>query len=333
MKLRSYLAILVLAGVLPLVVLTAVVAVSLVQQQRAAVDDGLADTVAALAGAIDNEIETSIKSLETLGTSRQLDLDDLPGFYEEARRVRDLHRWATIGLIDLTGRPRLDVARPLDAALPDLRDREDFKRVVATGRPYVSDLVQGRGTMSPEVEVAVPVVREGRLKYVLFASVDPARFSAVFETQKLPSDAIASIVSRDGVFIARRPDPTGSIGRALPAAYLERIRATPIGRARRTIAAGPTLETAYQRLTLTGWTVDLGLPVATVIAPVRRIAWRGAFVGGAIVVAALALALVFARRMAVDIRFLASAAPDRGGARGDASVRDGRRRRAARTRA
>lgn len=88
MKLRWYLAVLVLAGVVPLILLTVVVTVGLVRQQRAAVERGLSDAVAALTSATENELETSIKSLETLATSRRLDADDLPSFYEQAARVR-----------------------------------------------------------------------------------------------------------------------------------------------------------------------------------------------------------------------------------------------------
>src|SRR5438094_2124235 len=117
MKLRSYLAILVFAGTIPLIVLTGVLTVSLVHQQRAAVDRGLSDTTGALAAVIENELEASIKSLETLATSRSLDREDLPTFYEQARRVRDLHRWSTIGLIDGAGNHRLNAARPLGASL------------------------------------------------------------------------------------------------------------------------------------------------------------------------------------------------------------------------
>jgi len=43
MRLRWYLAVLVLAGLIPLVVLTAVVTISLVREQRAAVDRGRGD--------------------------------------------------------------------------------------------------------------------------------------------------------------------------------------------------------------------------------------------------------------------------------------------------
>src|SRR5512144_2523523 len=103
MRLRSYLAMLVLAGMVPLIALTSIVTLSLVQQQRTAVDRGLDNTVTALASAVENELETSIKSLETLATSRRLDTDDWPGFYEQATRVVRLHRWTTIGLVGPAG--------------------------------------------------------------------------------------------------------------------------------------------------------------------------------------------------------------------------------------
>jgi hypothetical protein len=280
MKLRSSLAVLVLAGVIPLIVITAIVTIRLAHQQRAAVDQGLADTVAALATAVESEIQVSIKSLETLATSQALDSDDLPAFYQQATRVRRLHDWSTIGLIDSSGNHRLNVARPLDASWPDLRDREYFKQVVATGRPYVSDLIKGRATATVDIGMAVPVVRDGRLKHVLFAGVDPARFSAVFEAQKLPALAIASIVSRDGVLIARSRDHAGTVGRPLTPAYLTEIRGTPRGRVQRVTVDGIDLESAYTGMALTGWTVDLGLPADAVSGPVRRIAWLGAIAGG-----------------------------------------------------
>jgi signal transduction histidine kinase/CheY-like chemotaxis protein len=304
MKLRSHLSILVLAGVVPLIALTAFVTVSLARQQRDAVVQGMSHTVDALAMLVENELLSSIKSLETLATSQDLDADDLREFYEEAQRTRDLHRWSTIGLIDADGRHRLNAARPLGAPLPDLHDREYFKQVVATGRPYVSDPLMGRATATIDVGIAVPVVREGRLKYVLFAGVDPSRFNALFEGRELAASAIVSVIGRDGLIIARNRDQARYVGRPLLPAYLARIRQTPEGWFRGTITPGVDLDSAYKRVALTGWTVDLGLPHDALNEPVWRIAWIGSLVGACIVVAALGLAVVFGRRMARDIRRL-----------------------------
>jgi signal transduction histidine kinase len=308
MKLRSYLAVLVLAGVVPLIILTVVVTLSLVHLQRVAADRGLADTVAALTAAVDKEINASIKSLETLAASRALDTDDLSTFYDNAKRVRTLHGWSTIGLIDSTGNHRLNVARPLGAPLPDLRDREYFKQVVATGKPYVSDLLHGRATGTTDIGVAIPVFRNDTLKYVLFAGVDPGRFVAFLSPQERAPFAVVSIVSRDGVFIARNRDHAHAVGQPLPAEYLAQIGNATRGRIQRLSLEGVQLEMAYQRLASTGWVVNLGIPAEIFGGPARRIAWLGGLLGGVIVVVAVGLAFIVARRMAHDIDALTSAA-------------------------
>jgi signal transduction histidine kinase len=307
-KLRSYLAILMLAGVLPLSLLTAVVGIALVRQQRAAVERGLAETASALAALTDNELETSIRSLETLATSQRLDIGNLPGFYEQARRVREHHRWTTIGLIDADGTHRLNLALPLGAPLPSLRDRDYFKQVVATGKPYVSNLLTGRTTGTTDIGVAVPVWRAARLKYVLFAGVDPERFGQLLDQQELPPGAVASIVGRDGILITQSRDHAGAVGRALPATYLALIGPAAHGQVRREASGGVRLEAAYRRMASTGWIVDVGLPSDAFSAPVRRIAWLATLVGGALVLAAFALAVIVARWMARDIEALSSSA-------------------------
>jgi nitrogen fixation/metabolism regulation signal transduction histidine kinase len=71
---------------------------------------------------------------------------------------------------------------------------------------------------------------------------------------------------------------------------------------------GVKRDTAYKRMALTGWTVGFALPVEVMNAPGRRVAWTGAFIGAGIVVAALGLAVIFARRMATRIATLASSA-------------------------
>ena len=322
MKLRSYLAVLVLAGLVPLIGLTAAMTITLARQQRAAVDRGLSNTVSALAAVVDNELETSIKSLETLATSQRLDTDDLPAFYEHASRVRALHGWRTIGLIDSAGQHRLNVARPLGASLPDLSDREYFKQVVASGRPYVSDLLRGRLTDTIDFAVAVPVMRGGRVKYVLFAGVDAATFSRVFAAQGLPLQTIAFIVSRDSVYIARHPDHARFAGSPAPDAYMSRVRERREGTLLASVIDDVETETAYRASAHTGWTVAFGVPADSINAGVRRVVWAGTAVGGGIAVAALALAAIFGRRMTAAITALGSTASALGrGAAPEASAR------------
>ena len=307
MRLRSHLAVLVVAGVVPLLGLTVIVTASLVNQQRAAVDRGLSDTVAALATAIDTELGTAIKSLETLATSRRLDEGDLAAFHADAARVVRLHRWSTIGLIEADGKHVLNLARPFGDPLPDLRDREYFKRVMATGRPYVSDLLRGRTTATMDLGVAVPVVRDAGIRYVLFAGMDPAIFADVLQAQNLPSQAVASVVGRDGLFIARSPGHARFAGGQPNSHYLARIRDAAGGIYRGPDVEGIERHTAFARVPITGWTIAFGLPAEVQSAPVRRIAWAGGIGAAGIVLLALVLAAISARRMGRAIDTLSSA--------------------------
>jgi signal transduction histidine kinase len=119
---------------------------------------------------------------------------------------------------------------------------------------------------------------------------------------------VVSIVSRDGVFIARNRDHANALGQPLPATYLAETRNVTSGRARKLSREGVQLETAYRRLASTGWIVDLGIPADIFVGPVRRIGWVGGSIGGLIVIIAVALIMVVARRMARDIDTVGSAA-------------------------
>ena len=308
MKFRTYLAVLVLAGVVPLVGLTAIVTASLARQQREALERGRVETATALATAIDNELAASVKSLQTLAASDRLERDDLPAFYAEAHRVRLLHPWTTVGLIDASGQHLLNVARPLGSPLPDLRDREYFKQVVSTGRAYISEPLRGRATGTTDVVIAVSVRGPGsRLKYVLFAGMDPTRLTAQFEAQRLPPDVVASIVTRAGLIVSRTDTASVPVGQAADPDYLERIQRSPAGTFRLRSPAGE-MDVAFRRIPVTGWTVGLAAPAPLLDAPARRVMWSGALVGGAIIAAALVLAVVFARRMQLAVGEIGEAA-------------------------
>jgi len=300
MRIRTYLTILVLAAVVPLSALTAFVTISLSRQQQRVINRGLAETVSAVAATLQNELETPIRSLETLATSQTLDRDDLKAFYAQAVRVRDLHGWTTIGLTDESGLHLVNLARPFGAPLPYVRDRDYFQKVAATGKPYVSDLLKGRATATLDVGVAVPVMRDGRMKYVLFAGVKPDRFAEVLATTRaVPERGVFGLLGRDGIFIARHPDHVETVGRTAVPEYLRQIREHPAGVfAGRTLIRSSDFQTAYVRMPLTGWTVSYGLPLETISAPVRRVVRLSILVGTSTIIVSIVLTIIVARRMA-----------------------------------
>ena len=79
---RAHLIVLVVAAVLPMVVFTAWLTMSLSGERRAGAERELADTARAVANNLDREISAAIGTLNILGMSRNLQVGDLARFHE-----------------------------------------------------------------------------------------------------------------------------------------------------------------------------------------------------------------------------------------------------------
>src|SRR3954469_20834831 len=106
---------LILAAValLPLVLFAAASLVLLARQQAADIERATIETMRALIGSVDNELNRSITAAETLAATDALDRGDLRRFYEEARRTLAVRpEWSTVFLSDPAGDQLVNVLRP-----------------------------------------------------------------------------------------------------------------------------------------------------------------------------------------------------------------------------
>jgi Phage integrase family len=71
-----------------------------------------------------------------------------------------------IVLHDTTGQQLLSTNRPFGERLPRDTNTEMLNRVVATGKPQISDLIIGAVLRRPILSVGVPVLRDGRVAYL-----------------------------------------------------------------------------------------------------------------------------------------------------------------------
>lgn len=306
---RTTLLLLTLATLVPFVLLAVAQGVAAARLQQRAVETGLASTAHAVASSTERLLQSSVAVLSTLGDTGTLDDDDLPALYEAARRATLHQPWYAVWLIAPDGRQVFSLARALGSALPALDERRYFQEVVRTGQPAVSSLVQGAVTSRPLVAVAVPLVRGGRLKYVLVAGLRPEALSASLTAAGgVPAGGIASVVGRDHRIIARSRDAARWVGQAAHPVYSSAIAAAPEGVVRSTTVEGQAVYTAFVRLADSGWTVGVGMPAADVERPLRRwLAWTG-LLGVTVLLASTGLALVLYRRLAGPMATLAVSA-------------------------
>jgi PAS domain S-box-containing protein len=312
--LRHHLLVLVAIALVPVVAFAATIVADLGRQQRTSVERGLAATVRALAIAVEREMASSVRALEVLATSERLDGGELRAFHAQVTRmVAAQDVWYAVALAAPDGRILLNTLRPFGEALPSIGDRDYFARLLASGHPAVSDLVTGRTIGQVSVAVAVPVQRDGALRYVLFAAIKPRAFGRILTAQAIPPDWIAAIADSREVIITRNRDAERFAGRELIQPLRDAVRAAPAGRGRYPVYDGPDVYAAWQRVETLGWTVTLGTPVSAVDGPVRRSVLGVALMGLMVTLAGGAIALLWGRRLSGAMTALASAATGVGG--------------------
>ena len=102
-------------------------------------------------------------------------------------------------------------------------------RVVATGKPQISDLIMGAVLKRPILTVGVPVFRDGEVVYVLAMGLGPEILSALVQDQKLSPDWTAAILDRKGIIVGRNRKLDRFLGQ--PVAPMLRQKLTETSRA------------------------------------------------------------------------------------------------------
>ena len=295
--------------ILPLTVIAGSGLYVLLHQQRAHVQAVGLEFAGALATAVDAELRRTIAVLDSLATTPALDREDLSGFQARAERVLATQPdWAAVMLADLSGRRLVDTRFRERVGLRPLADPETLERVVRTQAPMVGNLTRGQGG---ELLFAVrtPVIRDGRLRYVLSAIVRPEAIRAVITRQRVPSDWVISVFDAHGLRVARsRAHEENVGGRAAPS--LQALMASGAQEAvGQTYALeGDRIYTAYSRLKDSGWSAAPGIPAALVEGAVYR---SLALYGGGVLVSIVlgsAAALWVARSISRPMEQLRAAA-------------------------
>jgi PAS domain S-box-containing protein len=313
MKIRTHLIVLVLASIWPVLLFAGVATAVFWQQQRALLEQRYQERVRAMALALDRQIDGYVGTLTALASAPELDAGNLRRFYNRARRVLAAeNEWSTILLFDATGRQLLDlsssVGAPMTAALPPKDGAVDH--VLASGRPAVSGLIHSPATGKYATAVAVPVARDGRVKHVLAAVIDPAVWLGFLASIPVAPEATMTLLDQNRTIIARTLNNDRSVGRR-PAPALDENAARWADAAYRSVGMeGQQFYSAHSRARTWGWTVATGVPVHSAEAAL----WRSTLAMGSGAIAAGVLAVAFAVLFGRRITEAVSALVERAGA-------------------
>jgi signal transduction histidine kinase/CheY-like chemotaxis protein len=288
---QARLAMLALATALPLVALVSFAILRTVEDQRTQMQRDVRERVEKLIADVDRQISSIQAELQVLAVSPSLQAGDFQAFDRQMRDALKIQGTAIV-LLDTKAQQLINTNRPFGEALPRATNSEMHDRVVATGKPQISDLIMGAVLRRPVLTVGVPVFRDGEVVYVLVMVLGPEILSALLQEQNLSPDWTAAIFDRKGLTVARTRDLDRFIGQPAAPILLKEMMGAAESWFPNVTKDGLAVYSTFRRSPISGWTVAIGLPREFVDAPLRR-AQRLAFGGGAAVLS-LSLALTWA---------------------------------------
>lgn len=180
-------------------------------------------------------MRATVAVLRILASSRDIQEDDLKGFDREVRAALTIQTdWESIVLVSPTGSGILNTHLSPGDPLPGSTTPELIDRVVRTRAPAASGLSHAPVRGKPLVEIAVPVLRAGTVKYVLSAYLSSDALARILAQQRMPAQGVASLLDQDRIIIARTRLPEQFVGRhATPKLAAEMSEGAERGRSMR----------------------------------------------------------------------------------------------------
>ncbi len=301
-SLWTYLWAVMLLASLPMAVLMGTQRFHEIRAEQRRIEQALAGSAAALAASVDRQLRSSIEGLQVLAQSE---------LFQQGRVAalgRLLHGsprgdWDSVFLLDRQGAVVLDTAQPRAKAGSEVL--RHLHRQVLRGTPAVSGLWE----QPPErrwTAVAVPIVQNGQIRYVLGARMDESVWHRLSTNARRPGAGKAELFDAQGHLLGAS---TASVprGAALPPDAASDLARAAVGVHRSSDVDGSAVYAAWHASALSGWHARVTLSAAPIDAARRRAMVAALATSGGSLLLGLLLAALVARRIAQPLRQLAAA--------------------------
>ncbi|WP_181259182.1 hybrid sensor histidine kinase/response regulator [Pseudoduganella armeniaca] len=309
MKVRSHIALLVLAVLVPTVLFSVLALDVLLKAERKAALRSMQELARASVNVMDREMTFAMATAHTLSTSRVLHAGDFKQFYEQATAA-NTRAGIRAALLDETGQQIFNTVREYGSPIapPGVAAKARVRHVLAGTGPVFSDLIKGSATGKYVVGVEYPVgLRDGR-RVVVNEWMFVDHLNRLLPAQDVPGSWLIAVFDKQGITIARNRHPDKFVGKPPRPERLRTILAGFEGVSRAYTRDGIEMYGAWERSSLTGWTVGVGVPVAEIE---RTAAQSVALLAAGFLIAillALGGAVLFSRRLLRSIRHVSAAA-------------------------
>ncbi len=257
-----------IAAVIPLLLFSAIASGQAYMSRKADIRERAVADARRVSEAVDRELAASLDDARDLADTPALDGDDGAAIFAETARRQAAHRplWLTVILSDAQGRRLVNVKSPKDLGPPV--EPASVQEVLRKREAVIGNLAAGPHRLG--LPVRAPVLRDGKVKYIVSIVVDPDQIHDSLIASRLPPGWLAAAVDRGGRIVAStRRDLRVSGALASPRAIA--ARATAQGG----IYEGLNIDNektivAFWTSPAYGWSVHVGAPLDQLEAPLRR---------------------------------------------------------------
>lgn len=303
---RTILFSLAIVGTVPALIFAAISTKWFADNERVRAERALIDGAKGIARGIDAQFIAAEAALLALRDAPSLDNGNFAEFERRLRRT-SAETGRQFVLVGPDGRQLVNTFLPVGEP-PSQHDPALWAAVFNERRTVVTDVIEGRTSKRLLAGVAVPVIRNGAVRWALAAGLFSKDFLPVIDEPGVPEDWIISIVDRNGRNMIRSRNNDQFAGKPLVPVLIDHMKSGRSGTLRTTSLEGIPLISTVQYARVSKWAAAVGLPVALLEEPMWTSLTRLFFIGAILAALTIFLAFLIARYLDRSIVALTNAA-------------------------
>ncbi|MBQ5939084.1 ATP-binding protein [Massilia sp. AB1] len=306
MKTRSYLTAIILIVLLPLLALSAWGLSLLLQDEKEARLQAVAEKANSVALSIDKEFAKAEGALRVIAQTDAMASEDYASLHALMRKtITSENSWGV--LFDDAGRmllhTHLSYGKPIDQG-----PNPWVLEAIARGEPSVSNLRPGRAGKSKVVSVQLPVKTPSGRTYLLAYTFNNTHITALLRHKDLPDTWVIGVFGADGISIARNVREHQFVGTPVRPELFQAAQRQFSGRIINRTRDGFMAYNSFTHTSRAAWTVAIAAPRDEINSPARNATWFAAVVLLIALGCAGAGIVVFARRITGSYQLTLAAA-------------------------
>lgn len=306
----GWLMLLVLIGVTPFLGLRAYTIYQIWLERQANAEAFALHGVRFQAEKIDTLVLEVGRTLGTIGALSSPDPADTAAndaFLQELKKTLPDY-YSGLALVDPQGRNiGFGVREEATEPRPGIADRAYFQTALRSNDVVVGDPVISRSTGRTVLPIARAISDpNGEVRMVALAALELHRLQDLLNPGQLPAQSVITLITSDGIVLARSLDPATWIGQDISAVpSVQDVLQQREGVSVHTAADGVERVAAFAPLQEAPWVVYVGIPEAIVFQPVRNALLRDNLLGLVSLLLTLLITTIMARRISRPLTQLA----------------------------